>query len=152
MKTAYPNRLRHSYTQILIKSPDQVFPLLCPIRELEWAEGWNPSLVVSNSGVVEKDCVFITPGDSEDTIWVVTRHDAEQLELEMLMVTPGRTVGKLEISLLDLGGNKTAAEVAYTHTSLGPEGDEYMGGLTEEWYLQFMQDWETQLNHFLSTH
>jgi hypothetical protein len=151
MKVACPNRRSHSYTQSLIAAPEQVFPLLCPVRELEWVKGWNPSLVLTNSGVAEADCVFVTPKASEETIWIVTRHDPEQFRLEMLMVTPKRTVGKLEIALFEVGDNKTAAEVAYTHTSLGPEGDDFLDGFTEDWYRQFMKDWEAGLNHFLST-
>ncbi len=151
MKLSCPNRKSHSYTQSLNAAPNQVFPLLCPVRENEWARGWNPSLVLSNSGVAEADCIFLTPGTSEDTIWVVTRHESEQLRLEMLMVTPNRTVGKLEIALSEVGADKTAAEVTYTHTSLGPEGDEFLDTFTEDWYRQFMKDWEAELNHFLAT-
>ena len=67
------------------------------------------------------------------------------------MVTPDRTVGKLEISLRGEGADRTAADVAYTYTSLGPQGDEYLAGLTEDWYRKFMQSWEMELNHFLAT-
>ena len=31
----HPNRVKHSYTQSISGTPDQVFPLLCPVRELE---------------------------------------------------------------------------------------------------------------------
>lgn len=151
MDVARPNRIRHSYTQSILAAPEKVFPLLCPIRELEWVDGWNPSLVLSQSGVAEQDCVFITPGDPENTVWVVTRHEPEKFRVEMLMVTPDRTVGMLEISLSADGTGKTAAQIAYTHTSLGPQGDEFLDGFTQDWYVQFMKGWESALNHFLIT-
>ncbi len=69
----------------------------------------------------------------------------------MVMVTPKRTVGKLEISLSVANDNATSADIAYTHTSLGPEGDEFLKGFTHAWYQNVMKDWETELNHFLST-
>ena len=151
MILARPNRRRHSYTQSIDARPEDVFPLLCPVRELDWVDGWNPSLVLSNTGGAEADCIFTTPGTPKDTVWIVTRYEPEQLRLEMLMVTPGRTVGKLEISLRSKAGGRTAAEVAYTHTSLGPQGDEFLAGFTADWYRDFMETWETELNHFLAT-
>ncbi len=151
MKLARPNRKRHSYTQHIDAAPEAVFPLLCPVRELEWARGWDPSLVLSDSGVAEADCIFVTPGTPEDTIWTVTRHEPEDLRIEMLMVTPGRTVGKLEISLRDDGDGGTAAKVAYTHTSFGPRGDAFLEEFTADAYRELMESWEAELNHFLST-
>src|SRR5882672_10992531 len=56
-----PNRASHTYRQRLCASPAKVFPLLCPVREAEWADGWLPELVISSSGVAECACVFITP-------------------------------------------------------------------------------------------
>ena len=151
MNVSSPNRVRHSYTQSLIASPEKVFPLLCPGRELDWARGWNPTMVRSHSGAAEADCVFTTPGTPDDTIWIITRHEPKQLRLEMAMVMPRRTVGKLEISLSGDGDNGTLAEVAYTHTSLGPAGDKFLQGFTHDWYQNFMEEWEAELNHYLST-
>jgi hypothetical protein len=38
-----------------IKAPvEQVFPLLCPVRECDWLEGWNCTLLHSGSGLAEK--------------------------------------------------------------------------------------------------
>jgi hypothetical protein len=31
--------------------PDRVFPLLCPVRERDWLEGWEADMVYSASGV-----------------------------------------------------------------------------------------------------
>ena len=151
MTVTSPNRTRHTYTQSLIAPPEKVFSLLCPVRELDWTRGWNPTMIISASGVAEADCIFTTPGTPEDTIWIITRHEPEQFRLEMVMVTPKRIVGKLEISLSVASDNETAADVAYTYTSLGPEGDEFLKGFTHDWYQNFMKGWETELNHFLST-
>ena len=116
MKTARPNRITHRYTQSLNAAPEQVFPLLCPVRELEWARAWNPSLVLSHSGVIEADCVFVTPGESEDTTWIVTRHDPERFRLEMVTVMPDSIVGKLEIVPSLARNHTTAAEIAYSQS------------------------------------
>ena len=59
MKIAAPNRVRHTYVQKLVASPAEVFPLLCPVREADWLDGWDPLEVWSRSGVAEPDCVFV---------------------------------------------------------------------------------------------
>src|SRR6185295_14429492 len=86
-----PNRAMHAYRQQLCAPPAKVFPLLCPVREAEWADGWLPDLVISSSGVAERDCVFITPGEPEQALWYITRHEPENLFVEMLKILPGVT-------------------------------------------------------------
>ena len=44
----------------------KVFPLLCPVREADWIDGWNPVLVLTQSGFAEQDCVFITDAKVHD--------------------------------------------------------------------------------------
>lgn len=72
-----PNRVTHTYRQKLCAPPARVFPLLCPVREIEWADGWLPDLVISSSGIAERDCIFITPDEFGKAIWYVTRHEPE---------------------------------------------------------------------------
>jgi hypothetical protein len=55
-----PVRVTRTYTQRLQAPPERVFPLLCPVREADWLERWDPAFVVTASGFVEPDCVFVT--------------------------------------------------------------------------------------------
>ena len=151
MQVSSPNRVKHSYTQSLAAHPDKVFPLLCPVREADWVPDWDPVLVLSNSGVAEKDCIFVTRDTSKESIWVITEFEPKNHKLEMIKVTPGHTVAKLEIHLSPAGDNRTAAEIAYTYPALGPEGDEFLNEFTAQWYKTFMQNWERAINHYLST-
>jgi hypothetical protein len=151
MKIIPPRRVRHSYMQSLNAPPEKVFPLLCPVRETEWVKGWDPELVLSNSGVAEPDGVFVTPAAAGQIIWVITRYDPALYVLEFVKVTPGQTVGKIEIELSDDGRGGTRADVAYGYTSLGPDGDDFLETFTAEWYEGFMKQWETELNHYLAT-
>lgn len=68
MNITRPYRARRTYTQRLVGAPDTVFPLLCPVREADWIEGWDPVWVASNSGVAEPDCVFVTQAASTDVL------------------------------------------------------------------------------------
>lgn len=153
MKVAPPNRVARSYVQRLVAPPAAVFPLLCPVREADWIEGWDPVAVWSDSGVAEVDCVFVTAapaGSPHDAIWYVTRHEPESGFVEMLKITPGVTACRLAIQLRAVASG-CEATVTYTHTSLGPAGDAFVGAFTEAHYRQFMQDWEARMNHYLRT-
>jgi hypothetical protein len=150
MNIVKPHRVTRSYTQSLVAPADQVFPLLCPVREAEWVNGWHPRLVVSSSGLVEPDCVFVTAAGPQDAIWMVTLHDPERHRLEIVKVIPGIVVGKIVIGLADADGG-SRAEISYSFTSLGPDGDRVVREFTQEHFDEFMVLWETELNHFLTT-
>ncbi|NTU72240.1 MAG: hypothetical protein HGB10_10555 [Coriobacteriia bacterium] len=150
MQISQPRRVTRTYTQRLTAAPGRVFPLLCPVREADWIEGWDPILVRSESGVAEPDCVFITASDGGDAVWYITRHEPTAGEVEMIKITPDVTACRLLIRLT-ASAEGTDAQVTYSHTSLGPAGDEFVEGFTREHYVRFMQDWESRLNHYLAT-
>jgi len=150
MEIRTPKRVTRSYIQHLNASPDRVFPLLCPVLEAEWIEGWDPELVLSGSGVAETDCVFLTDATPYAAIWYITRHEPASGYVEMLKITPEVTACRLSIQLTGTRSGSDA-EVTYSHTSLGPAGDEFVESFTEEYYAGFMGEWEARLNHYLST-
>jgi hypothetical protein len=147
MKIVRPARSKHSYTQHLVAGPAAVFPLLCPVREADWIEGWDPLLVISSSGLAEPDCVFTTSAEPNAAVWYVTRHEPVEF-VEMVRITPEVTACRLTIRLRAASGG-CEADVTYCHTSLGPAGDAFLAGFTAEYYRAFMQDWESRLNHYL---
>jgi len=55
-------RINRNYVQHIQAAPDAVFPLLYPVREGDWLDGWSEGveIVHSRSGLAEDDCVFIT--------------------------------------------------------------------------------------------
>jgi hypothetical protein len=148
MEIVAPNRVTRAYTQSLVGRPEAVFPLLCPVREADWIPGWDPALVVSKSGVAERDCTFVTAAAPFDATWYVTRHEPAADFVEMIRITPSVTACRLTIQLRAAGAG-CEAEVTYMHTSLGPKGDEFVRAFTEEAYVRMMQQWEARLNHYL---
>jgi hypothetical protein len=148
MNITKPSRATHTYRQRLHAPPATVFPLLCPVRETEWAEDWMPELVISSSGVAERDCVFITAEEQARAIWYITRHEPENWFLEMLKIVPDLTVCRLQIQLSP-NGDGCFADVTYSHTSISPAGEKFIAGFTAEYYQKFMQVWERLLNDFL---
>ena len=145
-----PCRQRHTYTQAIAATPGEVFPLLCPVREEDWAPGWRTRLVVSNTGLIEEDCIFVTPGEPADAIWIVTDHDPETHRLRMYKIVPGVVVSRLEIALSE-DGPGTKAAISYEHTALSEAGRAIVSGHTESSYRKFMKGWQAAINTYLKT-
>lgn len=150
MNVIPPKRVSHSYTQSLVGPPEAVFPLLCPVREADWLEDWNPLVVASASGIAEEDCVFVTQSEADSTVWYTTRYQPEDGFIEFVRVTPGLTACRLSIKVDGAPGG-ASARVTYTHTSLGARGDAFVDGFDAATYGRFMQDWERRMNHYLAT-
>lgn len=151
MNISPPIRVKRTYTQTLMAPPAKVFPLLCPVREAEWVNGWNPDLVLSETGVIELDCIFVMPGQPHESIWVVTQWRPQEYYVEFVKVTPGLTVGRIEIGLRPGAGQQTLAEVSYAYTALSEAGEKFVESFTEAHYEAFMKAWEAELNHYLLT-
>ncbi len=143
MKIAAPVRVTRTFAQRYDASPDRVFPYLCPVREAEWVEGWDPSLVVTASGIAEKDCAFVT--SEPDAVWIVTEYDPPR-RIEFVKVAPGLTVARIGIVLSAAGAHGTRADVTYSHTALSEAGERFVEGFTEEHYEAFMKGWEAALS------
>jgi hypothetical protein len=144
-----PVRVKRSYTQKLNGRPDEVFSLLCPVREKEWAKGWDPIAVYSASGFAEKDCVFTTGGEAPESIWVITEFDPALHLIEIIKVSPGLTACRITISLTENDSGNTDLHVEYTYTAISSDGEEFVRGYTQEFFDRFMRFSESALNDFL---
>ena len=139
MNLQKPIRVSHTYRQKIKAPPEKIFPLLCPVREKEWVEGWNPSVIYSSSGYAERDCIFFTPDGDSEAIWVVIHYDPENYTIEFVKVTPGITAGRIRIELRNDSGKGTIAEVTYMYTALSERGRTFIEQFSAEAYLSFMK-------------
>ncbi len=149
MQITNPVRVERRYKQKLHGKPDDVFPLLCPVREQEWVAGWNPLVVYSRSGFAEKNCIFTTGDEKPDSIWVITEFDTERHKLSIVKVTPEMTVAQISISLSPDEKGHTNADVVYLYTAISPDGEQFVNDYSEEFFEKFMQYSEQILNNFL---
>ncbi|PKK89775.1 MAG: hypothetical protein CVV64_12680 [Candidatus Wallbacteria bacterium HGW-Wallbacteria-1] len=139
-----------TYTQKMKSSAKRVFPLLCPVRELEWVQEWPLEKVFTKSGYAEEDCVFLTRTESrERAIWYITRHEPENYFLEMVKITPSETGCKFQIKLEETGADTCDSTITYTYVALTPKGKEFVESFTDENYQRFMKKWEKMLNNYL---
>lgn len=146
-----PNRKKFSYVQTIKANPELVFSLLCPVREVDWVPGWPLIKVISNSGLAEPECIFITKAEPSNSIWIISNHDPVNYQVAMYKITPDETVTKLEISLASKAENISEVTISYEYTAIGESGENILKGYTKEWYNKFMLDWENSMNHFITT-
>ena len=108
-----------SYEQTIHADQDRVFDLLCPVREAEWLDGWDYTLLHSQSGLAEEGCVFLSHQEGEnDTIWMITRRDIQNREIEFVRATPESRIARLTISVKAEAANLSTVKITYVITAL----------------------------------
>ena len=142
------------YTQSILGAPDEVFPLLCPVREGDWLEGWSDHcrLVHSVSGVAERGCVFLTihPGEP-DTVWVVTRHVPAERVVEFCHVQAGVEAVTIEIVVNERPGGSSVV-IRYTAVPLpGANLARFEARWASAAFDADLRWWEDSMNHYLAT-
>ena len=139
------------YTMLLEGNPETIFPLLCPVREYEWIEPWRCTMIYSDSGFAEQDCVFRTdfPQDGPRDAWVLSRYEKPDL-VEFVRVNGIRAI-RYTITLRQTEEGKTESEWRQVITGLNDVGDRYVEGLSDEAFGQRMQLLQEMLNHYLTT-
>jgi len=142
-------------TQHLKAPPATVFPLICPVREADWLDGWagHYELVHSVSGVAEKGCVFRTAGHGDPgTVWTIATHDADAGVVEFVRVTTDLAATTLRVAIADGGDGTSVVEVTYAVTPLTEEGARFAAARYGGDALpEAIRWWETSLNHWLRT-
>lgn len=145
-------RVTRTYCQTIDAPPEQVFPLICPAREAEWLDGWQFTMIRSESGLVEEGAVFSTPSGGEpDTVWIVTRHDPVERVVEFARFTPGSRVCLLRVVVRPRDTARSAVDISYTYTGLTAAGNAFVDNFTEESFLRAVTFWEKSMNYWLST-
>ncbi len=146
-----PRQVTRVYVQHLAAAPDRILPLLTPLGERAWAEGWDPTILHA-APEPGPGTVFTTrhPG-RPDTLWLMEEYDPARHRVRYVRVTPGSDVTQLDIALEAAGDDRTAATVRYTYTGFTEEGNALVASITEETYAHHLREWETALNHFLQT-
>jgi hypothetical protein len=141
--------LTHSI--VIDSTPEKVFPLLCPVREGEWAEHWVGKPIYSISGVSEENAVFATKHpNEEDTIWFVINYDKNKYINEMLYYMPKGQLVRLYMRVFALEKNKSRIEVQYVRTGLNDRGNQSII-TSKSNFIPMMKEWERSLNHYLTT-
>jgi len=136
----------------LSSTAERVFPLFGPVREKEWAEGWEPEVIYPLDAIAAEGMVFqVSPPGEPATVWILTRLDPARHEIVYYMVTPGVRVGKIQVRCGDNGDGSSTVNVSYTFTALSEAGNRYVEDFGEEKYAARMRHWEHAINYYLRT-
>ena len=142
------NRTKTVYTHEVSATPEVVFPLLCPVREYDWIDGWSCNLVHSESGVAEDNCIFTTelresPG--KVMTWSAVRYEPPRL-IQYVAVAPNHLVMRLNIEL-EPAGEKTRLHWTRIFTGLSTEGNQ----LIQHWTVESAKALGEKLEFFVKT-
>ena len=143
--------------------PEIVFPLLCPVREHDWVEGWQADVLHSESGVAELGCVFLADarGTHGPVTFVVSRYEPPHA-IEFVVFRAG-VVEHLQISLRGScaaggssaggaptqGSEETSLEWRRAYTGLTPEGNACIEKNVPEAALARMRELDRMLVGYL---
>ncbi|NWJ40504.1 MAG: hypothetical protein HXX12_05990 [Geothrix sp.] len=136
------------HTMHLSAAPAAVHPLLCPVREHDWIEGWRATVLRSASGLAEEGCVFTTPGpDGPDWLWIIAVHQPEHLRFAIHALGSHATLLDLRLGAEGAG---TRLDWTYDLVPLTPAGKAFAAGYAARFPVA-MALLERRLAHFLAT-
>jgi hypothetical protein len=131
--------------------PADIYPLLCPVREYEWIDGWKCDMVKSESGVNEKGCIFRTnfDGFGGPEIWVTSVYEPNE-RLEFVRTSPDLvTLYEIELNPVAGGTNLTWSQYV---TALNENGNLLLEKRDPKQYNEMIKSLETKLDVYLIKH
>jgi len=143
---------RHLSARHTINAPvDQVFPLLCPVREFDWIEKWHCEMIYADSGLAELGAVFATDTTAEgggQDVWVISQYQRNR-HIQFIRVNQLRTI-RYDLHI-EADTDKTHILWEQQLTALNPAGNTFLAQIKSENFNAQIALLETLLNHYLQT-
>lgn len=149
-KIADRARVRFQASQTVLALPEEIFPLLCPVREFDWIPSWDCELIYTESGIAEEGCIFLTdrPDDGGVDTWVVSRFEPRE-RISFVRTNPLRVI-RYDVTL-EGGDGATTLHWHQEITSLSEAGDRYVLELDEGDFVGYVGIMERMMEHYLAT-
>ena len=143
-------RVVHEYEELINAQCEEIFPLLCPVREYEWIPQWRCDVIYSDSGLAEKGAVFITDYDNHfgREVWVVFSYRVNE---KIGFVRTGKHRTTLYEIFLQTHGNGTKIRWRQEITALDSVGDELVTAFNQSRFEAVMVPLNRMLAHYLET-
>jgi hypothetical protein len=132
--------------------PEDVFPMLCPVREYEYIPQWECDIVYLDSGLAEQGGVFTThshrEGNQKD-VWVISCYDTNRA-IEFIRVNGMRSM----VYRIELQGTETVGTVVswkQVITGLTEEGNQHVQTLQQSDFTAMLSHMQELLQHYLAT-
>ncbi|MGD0167687.1 MAG: hypothetical protein ABSC51_10455 [Gaiellaceae bacterium] len=149
-----PQRISRT-AKITVNAPlDEAFALFGPIREKDWADGWDPQLIDPVSELVQERMVFTTQthfGQEEpDDVWIISAYSVGDSFIEYTVFEHER-VRWIEVVCEPTGSDETTrAEITYTYLGLTDRGNSLSKESLDLIFEHDLRDWEEAINHYLA--
>jgi hypothetical protein len=144
-------RIEKSASFIVKARIENTFPLFGPIREKEWAVGWEPEVVYATHSEVEQYMIFKTPGKLPDEkyTWIVTQYRPEEYLIEYTVSAQDR-IWFITVRCKSQR-EYTAVTVTYTYTGFTEAAHQLNKQAIEKMFAHELKDWEEAVNYFLQS-
>jgi hypothetical protein len=128
---------------------EDVFPLFGPIREKDWAEGWNPEIIYNKDAVVAQHMIFRTKAETNEDFynWAVTTFQPTNYVIEYTVSTSNR-IWFIQVKCKG-EANATKVTVTYTYTGLNHIGNELNRAALKNMFADDLKDWQQAINYYL---
>ena len=109
---------------------DTVFPLACPVAELDWIDDWSFDLLYSESGRNELFNLFaeavsgaiVLRSPEAMTYWYTTTWDRERRRFEAILLTEDLCVAHWRFDVVDLGDGRCTLRAGVVSRPMTPAG------------------------------
>ena len=113
-----------TYGERLTATPEAIFPLLCPTRELDWIPGWNCELLHTDTGYAEEGLVFRSHDVAGDRVWYCDTYEPTA-RIAYLNFLPD-LLTRLVVSLDRAADGGTDVTFSYTFIALNDAGNVFI--------------------------
>jgi hypothetical protein len=135
-------------------SVESVFPLFGPLKEKEWAFGWELRMIFLDMDEMQAHTVFITDGHpphEDHYTWIVSQYEPLNHFFEYTVFTSERV---WFITIKCVAGEihrRTYADITYTYIGLSELGVSLNEQSLSHIFSHELKDWEKAINHYLQT-
>lgn len=148
-------RIRCSYREKIRASPEQIFPLACPIQEYKWIDRWQCEMVYSVSGVVENNCIFkedktgpLLFNATVSTYWVISLYDPDNFRIQFVLITNDIMIAKIDVEINAIDDDTSSVDWMFTVTPTNEKANRIIGTGTEKKAKLYLTILGKSLKHY----
>ena len=134
---------------------EDIFPLLCPVREYEWMSSWNGTTVYTESGFAEKYVVFYHkipfPFLFKKAYWTATQYVPDK-QIQWCITVPGICIVVIDETMENLEDGKSVFRSRYHITGLSRTGNKLIAKMfSRDSLLKEVFRARDEIQHYLAT-
>ncbi len=159
VKTQESKRAQGEFSIDIAAPADDIFLLACPVEELKWIDGWDFTMVYSESGKNEPGCIFIEemtarhvlgPMFHEKTYWITLLHDPKSHAVHFILAR-STTLTHLKIHMDRADAGKTKVSWNMTMTSIREDANDAFDEHVADRMTSMLMFLGHSLKHFCET-